>query len=202
MTETSQDVLNWRAGRAAGAAGRPYDPPMESAGRLAWAGGYVEGAAWRSMANNFQPQGVRNMASDYDTDILTWSERQADLLRRAGAGEVMNAQVDWTNVAEEIDSVGRSELHAVESLLVQAILHGLKVDAWPLSIHVPHWEAEIRGFRDEAAHRFTPSMGQRINVAELYTRAVRRMPATIDGLAPLPIPAECAVSLAELLASD
>ena len=98
--------------------------------------------------------------------------------------------------------MGRSELHAVELLLVQAILHGLKVDAWPLSIHVPHWEAEVRGFRDEAAHRFTPSMRQRIKVAELYARAVRRMPATIDGLAPLPIPAECPVGLDELLAND
>ncbi len=201
MTESSQDVLSWRAGRAAGAAGKPYDPPPGIADRLAWAGGYVEGATWRSKANKPQ-EDERKIASDYDTDILTWSERQADLLRRVGAGEGVNALVDWTNVAEEIDSVGRSELHAVESLLVQAILHGLKVDAWPLSIHVPHWEAEVRGFRDEAAHRFTPSMRQRINVAELYTRAVRRMPATIDGLAPLPIPAGCPVGLDELLAND
>jgi hypothetical protein len=142
------------------------------------------------------------MASTYDTDILTWSERQAVLLRRIGAGEAINDQVDWANVAEEIDSVGRSELHAVESLLVQAILHGLKADAWPLSIHVPHWEAEARGFRDDAAHRFTPSMRQRIDVAELYTRALRRMPATIDGVPPLPVPADCPVKLDELLATD
>jgi hypothetical protein len=26
--------------------------------------------------------------SDYDTDILTWAERQADLLRRVGVGAV------------------------------------------------------------------------------------------------------------------
>lgn len=138
----------------------------------------------------------------YETDILTWSEQQAALLRRAGAGEMVNDQVDWDNIAEEIDSVGRSEFHAVESLLVQAILHGLKADAWPLSSNVPHWEAEARGFRDDAARRFTPSMRQRIDVAELYVRALRRMPSTIDGLPPLPVPPACPVTLDELLAPD
>jgi hypothetical protein len=139
-------------------------------------------------------------ASDYDTDILSWSERQAALLRRVGAGDKVNDQVDWPNVAEEVESVGRSELHAVESLLIQAILHGLKADAWPLPDHVPHCEAEARGFRDDAAHRFTPSMRQRIDVADLYARALRRMPGTIGGLPPLPVPAECLVTLDELLA--
>ena len=41
--------------------------------------------------------------SDYDTDILTWSERQAALLRRVGVGEKVNDQVDWENVIEEIE---------------------------------------------------------------------------------------------------
>ncbi|WP_428491884.1 DUF29 family protein [Rhodopila sp.] len=48
--------------------------------------------------------------SDYDADILVWSEHQADLLRRRGAGELVNeADLDWTNLAEEIADVGRSE---------------------------------------------------------------------------------------------
>ncbi len=47
----------------------------------------------------------------YEEDILTWSERQAELLRRLAAGERVNDQVDWQNVVEEVESVGRSELH-------------------------------------------------------------------------------------------
>src|SRR5438270_13014652 len=50
----------------------------------------------------------RQGVSDYDTDILTWSERQAALLRRIAAGERINDEVDWPNVVEEIESVGRS----------------------------------------------------------------------------------------------
>jgi hypothetical protein len=140
--------------------------------------------------------------SAYDTDILAWSERQAALLRRAGAGELVNDQIDWENVIEEVESVGRSELHAVESLLVQAILHGLNSDAWPLASYVPHWEAEMRGFRDDAAHCFTPSMRQRINVAEIYARALRRLPRTVDGVPPLPVATECPVTLDDLLTVD
>ena len=98
------------------------------------------------------------MISEYDTDILTWSERQAVLLRRVGAGEQVNDQVDWKNIAEEVESVGRSQLAQVKSLLVQALAHMLKAEAWPLSREVPHWRAEALGFRGDAADIFTPSM--------------------------------------------
>jgi hypothetical protein len=48
--------------------------------------------------------------SDLYDDVLLWSERQAALLRRMAAGERVNDQVDWENVAEEIEDVGRSSL--------------------------------------------------------------------------------------------
>ena len=140
--------------------------------------------------------------SDYDADILIWSERQSALLRRIGAGEKVNDQVDWENVAEEIESVGSEQLHAVTSLLVQALLHMLKAEAWPLSVEVPHWQGEARRFRDDAADRFAPSMRQRIDVAKLYRRALRAMPETIDGQEPLPVPTECPVTLDQLLAVE
>jgi hypothetical protein len=70
--------------------------------------------------------------SEYDTDILLWSERQAELLRRRAAGDLVNdAEINWPNVAEEIESVGNEPLHAVESFLVQALLHDLEAEAWP-----------------------------------------------------------------------
>jgi hypothetical protein len=64
--------------------------------------------------------------SDYETDILIWSERQAERLRRRAAGELVNdAEVDWPNIAEEIEDVGRSELRSCRSLLRQALRHML-----------------------------------------------------------------------------
>jgi len=57
------------------------------------------------------------MSDLYDTDIVTWSAQQAELLRRVAAGERINDLVDWGNVIEEIESVGQSQVDALESLL-------------------------------------------------------------------------------------
>jgi hypothetical protein len=84
------------------------------------------------------------MDSEYDTDIVLWSEHQADLLRRLAAGERVNALIDWANLIDEVESVGSNERHAVESQLVQALIHMLKAQAWPQSREVPHWRAEAR----------------------------------------------------------
>jgi hypothetical protein len=141
--------------------------------------------------------------SDYDTDILTWSERQGGLLRRRAAGDLVNdAELDWPNIAEEVESVGRSQLSAVQSMLRQALIRMLKAEAWPLSREVPHWRAEARRFRDDSAEAFTPSMRQRIDWAALYARAVRATPETIDGQPPLPMAPLCPMTLDALLGDD
>src|SRR3978361_335631 len=107
--------------------------------------------------------------SDYDTDILTGGEHQAELLRRRAARDaVTEAEMDWPNIAEEIEDVGRSQLHSVESLLVQALRHMLKAEAWPLSCDAPIWRADAIDFRRQARRAFVPSMRQRIDVAGLY----------------------------------
>ena len=138
--------------------------------------------------------------SQYDTDILEWSEHQGALLRRLANSELVNsAELDWPNIAEEIESVGRSQLSAVRSHLVQSLAHDLKAEAWPLSRDVPHWRAEARRQRFEAAEAFAPSMRQRLDLAKLYRQAIKLLPETIDGQPPLPVPEQCPVTLDELL---
>ena len=138
----------------------------------------------------------------YDIDILTWSERQAALLRRLAAGERLNEELDWPNVIEEIESVGRSDLHAVESWLFQALLHDLKTRAWPNASSALHWDAEARTFRRQAARRFTESMRQRLDLDGLYRDACAGLPKAVDGQLPLPVPTECPITLDQLLARD
>ncbi len=133
----------------------------------------------------------------YDQDILVWSEQQADRLRRRAANSL-----DWDNLAEEIDEVGRSQLRAVESHLIQALLHMLKTIAWPSSRDLPHWHAEIRGQRDDARAAFTPSMTQRIDVEALYQRARRRLPDLMNDQPPAAIPEHCPLSLDTLLDAE
>ncbi|MBW8268794.1 DUF29 family protein [Caldovatus aquaticus] len=61
----------------------------------------------------------------YHRDILAWSRAQADRLRRVAAGERVN-DVDWEQVIEEVEDVGKSQLEAVRSLLALAIEPALK----------------------------------------------------------------------------
>jgi hypothetical protein len=109
----------------------------------------------------------------YERDVLAWSQHQADLLRRLARGERVN-DVDWTNIAEEIEDVGLSELHSVESFLTLIVVHLLKLNAWPDSEACGHWREEVVTFQTNARRRFAPSMAQRIDVDELYRDAIKR----------------------------
>jgi len=140
------------------------------------------------------------MADLYETDVVTWSEQQAALLRRRAAGELINdAELDWPNIAEEIESVGQSQIDAVESLLFQAFLHDLKAEAWPLVRDAQAWRGDARSFRVQARRKYRPSMRQRIDLAGLYADALQALPDTMDGQAPLPVPTVCPVSTIEEL---
>lgn len=124
------------------------------------------------------------MSDLYDTDVVEWSERQAQLLRGFAARQPSNEQPDWDNIIEEIESVGRSQVQSVESLLMQAFVHDLKTAAWPYSPNVPHWRAEARVFRRDALRRFTPSMRHKIDVAGIFQDALEALPETMDGYPP------------------
>ena len=139
------------------------------------------------------------MGELYDIDVLEWSEHQARLLRQHAAGKPGNETPDWANIIEEVESVGRSELSAVESLWTLAFLHDLKAEAWPLSRDVPHWRAEARLFRRQARRKFTPSMRTKIDVAGLYNDALAGLPESIDTQPPLPVPTAYPVTLDDLL---
>lgn len=142
------------------------------------------------------------MSETYETDILEWAQHQAELLRRHAAGEKLNEAPDWVNIIEEIEDVGGNVLRAVRSHLLQAMLHELKVRAWPASREVPHWRGEVRLQRGEAADDCTPSMRRLIEVDALYRRALRALPEAMDGQQPAPLPQSCPWTLDELLGEE
>jgi Domain of unknown function DUF29 len=58
---------------------------------------------------------------DYEQDFYAWTIEQARLLR---SGEL--AAIDAANIAEEIESMGRSDRRELKSRLVMLIMHLLK----------------------------------------------------------------------------
>src|SRR5215471_3552685 len=61
------------------------------------------------------------MRTHYDDDFYTWTQEQAALLREGAVQEL-----DLANLAEEIESLGKSERRALESHLEVLVLHLLK----------------------------------------------------------------------------
>ena len=140
----------------------------------------------------------------YERDILAWSEEQARLLQRLADGEPgVNAAVDWPNLIEEVEAVGRGELRACGSLLKQALIHLIKLHAWPRSRSAGHWRDETAAFLDDARDAFSPSMGPRIDLAYEYRRALKRLRAATDDSGPAQEwPDTCPLTLDDLLDED
>ena len=99
--------------------------------------------------------------SHYDTDVYAWSERQGALLRRLAAGErINNADLDWPNIAEEIESVGRSERSALSSHIGNVLEHLIKLQISSATEPRAGWKETILRGRSEAQEllRDSPSL--------------------------------------------
>lgn len=141
----------------------------------------------------------------YDADFLAWTEEQARLLREASR-ERINASIDWENVAEEIESMGRSEVRAVESALVRVIEHLLKLELSPVAEPRGGWRRTVREQRDQAndALDASPSLLGRLDLSKAYRRG---RSYAVDGLEQDRItadqlPADCPYALDTLLDPD
>ncbi len=132
----------------------------------------------------------------YERDALAWAERQAGLLRRLAVGERLREAVDWANVIEEVADVGLSELRACRSLLRQALIDLIKLHGEPDSQAAAHRQGELKGFLTDARRAFSPSMRQRIDLADVYADALYQA-----GDRPGAAPEACPFGLDELLAA-
>jgi hypothetical protein len=85
-----------------------------------------------------------SMSALYETDFVLWTEKTAEQLRQKNF-----AEVDWENVIEEIESMGRSERQTIVSLLTVLIEHLLKLTYWESERegNARHWWGEIANFR-------------------------------------------------------
>jgi uncharacterized Zn finger protein len=81
----------------------------------------------------------------YDRDFFAWSLEQAKLLR---AGKLAEADID--HIAEEIETMGRTEKRLFISRLSVLLLHLLKWRYQPEK-RSPSWEASIRVQRNRLA---------------------------------------------------
>ena len=81
----------------------------------------------------------------YERDFYAWSNQQASLLR---AGKLQ--QADLEHIAEEIESMGKTEKRELISRLTVLVLHLLKWRFQPAK-RVASWEASIKVQRNRLA---------------------------------------------------
>lgn len=82
--------------------------------------------------------------ASYKEDVLAWSRVQAEALRRRESG---HNQLDYENLAEEIESVGRSELRSCGSQVSNILQHMLKIEYVRSPESIRGWRIEVRAFR-------------------------------------------------------
>lgn len=83
------------------------------------------------------------------TDFAAWSAEQGALLRRVADGEPINEEVDWGNVIEEIESLGRAQKNELANRIRTVLEHLLRLTASPANDPKPGWRTTIARSRAE-----------------------------------------------------
>ena len=108
----------------------------------------------------------------YDEDFYAWTQQQAEALRTHFQGD---NRLDVEHLAEEVEDLGKSDLHAVESFVENVIEHLLKLDYSGWVEGRNHWRAEVDAFRGSIERKITPRIRQQVETEldALYQRARR-----------------------------
>jgi Domain of unknown function DUF29 len=105
----------------------------------------------------------------YERDYYTWTQEQARALR-----EHRIEELDWANVAEEIEDLGKREKRALRSQLIRLLGHLIKFAYAREVMWVNNnrgWELSIRGARREALMYLDENPGLRPHVPQIFQSA-------------------------------
>jgi hypothetical protein len=135
----------------------------------------------------------------YDRDFYAWTTEQAGLLR---AGKLSEA--DLEHIAEEIESMGKSEKRELISRLVVLMLHLLKWEFQPVR-RDNSWKNTIRLQRRELAEHLkdNPSLKSQLPEAMNYAYGNAIIQASDEtGFPESTFPATCPWSFDQLMNPD
>ncbi len=104
-----------------------------------------------------------------DQDFALWTRAQAQALR-AAARVGNNLPIDWENVAEEIEDLGRSERRELASRIGTILEHLLKLTASPAQAPRGGWEATVLRERARVADLLSESPSLRAEIPAIIDR--------------------------------
>ena len=123
-----------------------------------------------------RPSTAHRPNSRYDIDFFAWTQAQAAVLRAAARSGV-NLPIDWENLAEEVESLGRADIVALKSRLRTIMEHLLKLEFSPAIDPRPSWRETVTRARIEFEELIdeSPSLKQRVEdwIDQQQPRAAR-----------------------------
>jgi len=118
----------------------------------------------------------------YDVDFVAWTEQQAEALRATAHGGT-NQPLDWENLAEEIESLGKSDRRELRSQIYRVIRHLAKLQFSQATDPRGGWRDLVRDGRKQAALVLadTPSLKPQLDqlVSEESPEAIKRAVADL-----------------------
>ncbi|WP_236786850.1 DUF29 domain-containing protein [Allochromatium tepidum] len=135
-------------------------------------------------------------APGYNEDFFLWTQQQAALLRQG-----QWSTLDAANLAEEIESMGKSDRRSLASHLITLLLHRLKWDYQPTR-RGTSWRLSIRNARREIGLILDDSPSLRRQLPDLIETAyatARRDAAEETGLPLATFPECCPFAIERLL---
>jgi DNA primase len=143
-----------------------------------------------------------SVTSFYERDYYDWIQRNVHAMREGRVHEV-----DWANVAEELEDMGKSEKRALRSQLARLIAHLLKWAYQPKrrSTSQNSWRAAIKHARQSINETLGESPSLRPQLPQMVPDGYGDARAQVLGETGLPeqtFPAACPWSLEQIMAED
>lgn len=110
----------------------------------------------------------------HDHDFNLWIEEVKERIKNQNFEDM-----DWDNLLDEIDDMGKSQKRSLESYLELLIAHVLKLQYWESERekNTKHWKVEVANFRNRINRllRQNPSFSKYMTevYAEIFQDAVR-----------------------------
>lgn len=139
------------------------------------------------------------MSDTYDRDFYAWANEQAALLR---AGKL--AEADIAHIAEEIESMGRSEKRELINRLSVLLRHLLKWQYQP-ALRGASWEATIKVQRNMLSDHLEDNPSLKAMLSQAIARAYENAVIEAAGetkLASSVFPGTCPWTFAQIMDPD
>jgi Domain of unknown function DUF29 len=144
--------------------------------------------------------------SPYERDFVGWTQQQAELLRRE-ADFRPGTGLDFENLAEEIESLGKRDRRALTNYVARIAEHLLELQYSPAKDPRPGWENSVDVHRSKARRILadSPGLGSDLQdmLGESYDEGRRRAARALSGeVDPKVLPERCPYAVDQLLDHD